>query len=172
MDAQELRYAPRYPPSCPVLGVTNRGLAPCTVTAASCRSNSMVSVSARARNSSQTLTTWIKTEACTTGIHSVGRLLVCLCAVHAVAQLVRSRPTTCPASTLTRILLGLSRAHLARLDDSATVALRKAARSVLQGHRRLQAQRRARIACLVCSKVTRCWSVPPASLVTSVLASG
>ena len=73
---------------------------------------------------------------------------------------------------LTRGLLGLSLARHAQLDDSralAAVALQTAASCVLLEHHRLQVQLHARIACMACSMVTKCLSVPPASLASLVL---
>ena len=82
----------------------------------------MVSLSALARSSFLTRSTRTKTGACTTGIHSVNQQLGFLFAVHAVAQQERSRPTTCPACTHTRMLFGLSLARLAQLDASRASA--------------------------------------------------
>ena len=100
---------------------------------------------------------------------------VFLGAVPAVARQERSRPTTCPASSLTRKLLALSLAGLVQLDDSrasAAVALQTLASCVHLERHRLQVQLRARVVCLACSKVTRCWSVPLASLDSLVLVLG
>ena len=119
--------------------MTTRGPAPPWVITASCRSSSTVSLSAHARSSFPTRMTPTKTEACTTVTRSVGRHLGFLGAVPAVARQERSRPTPCPASTLTRKLLALSLAGRVQLDDSrasAAVALQTLASRVhLESHR-------------------------------------
>ena len=76
-----------------------------------CRTSSRVSPSVRARSSSRTRTMLMATEACTTANRSVSMKAGFLSAAR-VLQQVRSRPTTCPASTLIRIWLALSLAGL------------------------------------------------------------
>ena len=81
------------------------------------RSSSTVSFSTRAHSSSPTRTTQTKTKACKTGTDSISQQEGFPRVDPAGVQLVRSRRTTFPGSTLTREKLGWSRARLVHLVD-------------------------------------------------------